>query len=90
MAPSALGSIFILAASPAATGLDADARAWVAFKDCHVSSRYAKKVKTGIPADQLERAQARVDQLLELLRSETQRLAPDAGSALTFSADQAE
>jgi hypothetical protein len=46
---------------------------------------YAKKMKSDIPADQLERAQARVDQLLEALRRETQRLAPTADSALTFS-----
>jgi hypothetical protein len=46
---------------------------------------YAKKMKSDIPADQLERTQARVDQLLEALRRETQRLAPGADSALTFS-----
>jgi formate dehydrogenase assembly factor FdhD len=54
------------------------------------ATSYAKKVKSDIPADQLEPAQARVDQLLEALRRETQRLAPDAESALTFHADQSE
>jgi hypothetical protein len=47
-------------------------------------------VKSDIPADQLERAQARVNQLLEALRRETERLAPVAESALTYQADQAE
>ena len=37
-----------------------------------------------MPADQLERAQTRVDQLLEALRRQTEWLAPDADSALTF------
>ena len=50
-------------------------------------SRYPGKVKTDIPADQLERAQARVDQFLEALRRETARLAPTADSALTYSPD---
>ena len=45
-------------------------------------------MKSDIPADQLEPAQARVDQLLEALRRETQRLALDAESALTFHADR--
>jgi hypothetical protein len=47
-------------------------------------------VKSDIPADEIERAQTRVDQLLDALRRETQRLAPDADSALTFNADQTE
>ena len=47
-------------------------------------------MKSDIPPDQLEPARARVEQLLEALRRETQRLAPDAESALTFHADQAE
>jgi hypothetical protein len=47
-------------------------------------------MQSDIPAEQLARAQARVDQLLEALRRETQRLPPDAESALTFNADQAE
>jgi len=46
-------------------------------------------VKTDIPADELQRAQARVDPLLEALRRETGRLAPDADSALTFRPDEA-
>jgi hypothetical protein len=46
-------------------------------------------VKTDIPADQLERAHARVDPLLEALRHETARLEPDADSALTFHPDEA-
>jgi hypothetical protein len=37
-----------------------------------------------IPADQLERAQARVRELLDALRRETQRLPSDADSALSF------
>jgi hypothetical protein len=37
-----------------------------------------------IPADQLERARARVDQLLEILRRGTERLGSDADSALTY------
>jgi hypothetical protein len=45
-------------------------------------------VKSDIPADQLERAQARVDQLLDSLRRETERLPPDADSALAFSPDE--
>jgi hypothetical protein len=45
-----------------------------------------------IPPDQpegaqLERAQARVDELLEALRRETARLSWDAESALTFRPD---
>jgi hypothetical protein len=44
-------------------------------------------VKSDIPADQLERAQARVDQLLDALRSESERLSSDAESALTFRPD---
>jgi hypothetical protein len=46
-------------------------------------------VPTDIPADQLKRAQARVDALLEALRRETARLGPDADSALTFRPDEA-
>ena len=42
-----------------------------------------------IPVDQLERARARVDQLLEVLRRGTERLGPDADSALTFHPDEA-
>ena len=41
-------------------------------------------MKHDIPADELERAQARVDPLLEALRRETARLGPDADSALAF------
>jgi hypothetical protein len=44
-------------------------------------------VKSDIPPDQLERAQARVEQLLVALREETARLAPDADSALVFRPD---
>jgi hypothetical protein len=44
-------------------------------------------VKSDIPAHQLDRAQTRVAQLLEALRRETQRLPPDADSALTFRPD---
>lgn len=51
---------------------------------------YARKVKTDIPADPLQPAQARVDQLLEALRRETERLTPDVESALTFNANLAE
>ncbi|MGA2882425.1 MAG: hypothetical protein ABSG13_26015 [Bryobacteraceae bacterium] len=47
-------------------------------------------MKSDIPADQLERAQARVDQLLEALRRKTERLSPDADSALTFRPDEAQ
>jgi len=43
-----------------------------------------------IPVDQLERAQARVDQLLDALRDQTKRLAADADSALTFRPDTGE
>jgi hypothetical protein len=46
-------------------------------------------VKSDIPADQLERAQARVDQLLNALRHETERLGPLAESALVFLPDEA-
>jgi hypothetical protein len=46
-------------------------------------------VKLDIPADRLERAQARVDQLLDALRRETQRLAPDVDSALVFNPKEA-
>jgi hypothetical protein len=46
-------------------------------------------MKTDIPADQMEGARARVDQLLEALRRETERLGPDADSALTFRPDEA-
>jgi hypothetical protein len=41
-------------------------------------------MQSEIPADQLTRAQARVDQLLEVLRRETQRLPSETDSALTF------
>jgi len=46
----------------------------------------------GIPIAELERARARVDQLLDALRGETARLAPDADSALSYrpAAEQAE
>jgi len=47
-------------------------------------------MKSDIPANQLERAQARVDQLLEALRRETERLAPVAESALVFNPEEAE
>jgi hypothetical protein len=49
---------------------------------------YAKKMKSDIPADQLERAQARVDLFLDALRRETERLPPDADSALILSPDE--
>ena len=42
-----------------------------------------------IPADQLERARARVDQLLEVLRRVTEQLGSDADSALTYHPDEA-
>jgi hypothetical protein len=42
-----------------------------------------------IPAEQLERARARVDQLLEVLRRGTERLASDADSALAFDPQEA-
>jgi hypothetical protein len=42
-----------------------------------------------IPADQLERARARVDQLLEVLRRGTVRLESDADSALSYRSDEA-
>ena len=41
-----------------------------------------------IPADQLARAQARVNQLLDALRRQTERLAPEADSALVFLPDR--
>jgi len=44
-------------------------------------------MKSDIPADQLERAQSRVDQLLEALRRQTERLASDSDSALTYRPD---
>ncbi|MGB6946066.1 MAG: hypothetical protein WBE37_26940 [Bryobacteraceae bacterium] len=47
-------------------------------------------MKSDLPADQLEQAQARVDQHLEALRHDTALLPPDAESALTFHPDQAE
>jgi hypothetical protein len=47
-------------------------------------------VKSDIPADHLERAQARVDQLLDLLRRQTERLASDSDSALIYNPDAAE
>jgi len=43
-----------------------------------------------IPIAALERAQARVDELLDALRSQTARLAPDADSALTYEPGQLE
>jgi len=46
-------------------------------------------LRSEIPSDELDRAQARVDQLLEALRRETERLGPDADSALTFQPDEA-
>jgi hypothetical protein len=52
-------------------------------------SRYPERMKSGIPADQMERAQARVDQFLEALRRETERLAPTAESALTYDPSEA-
>ena len=45
-------------------------------------------MKSDIPADQLERAQARVDLFLDALRRETERLPPDADSALILSPDE--
>jgi hypothetical protein len=50
---------------------------------------YPDRVKSDIPADELERARARVDQLLEALRRETERLGSDADSALSFHPDEA-
>jgi len=47
-------------------------------------------VKSDIPESNLERAQARVDQLLDALRRQTERLPPDADSALTFSPAEAQ
>jgi hypothetical protein len=47
-------------------------------------------MKPDIPADQLEPAQARVNQFLDALRQETEHLPPSADSALMFHADQAE
>jgi hypothetical protein len=44
-------------------------------------------VKPDIPADELERAQARVEQLLDTLRSQTERLPCDSDSALTYRPD---
>jgi hypothetical protein len=46
-------------------------------------------VKSDILADHLQRAQARVDQLLEALRLGTEQLPPDADSALTYRPDEA-
>jgi hypothetical protein len=46
-------------------------------------------MKPEIPADSLDRAQARVDQFLGALRRETERLPPEADSALTFSPAEA-
>jgi len=45
-------------------------------------------VKSDIPADERHRAQARVDQFLDALRRETERLAPDSEMALAFSSDE--
>jgi hypothetical protein len=47
-------------------------------------------MKSDLPADPMERAQIRVDPLLDALRRQTDLLAPDAESALTFHPDQAE
>jgi hypothetical protein len=44
-------------------------------------------VKSDIPADKFGVAQARVDQFLDALRRETERLPPDADSALTYQPD---
>jgi hypothetical protein len=44
-------------------------------------------LKPDIPADQLERVQARVDQRVDALRRLTALLPPDADSALTFRPD---
>ena len=54
------------------------------------SASYAERMPLDIPDNQLERAQTRVNQLLDPLRRETGRLAPDADSALTFHPDPAE
>jgi hypothetical protein len=56
------------------------------------SCRGGYRLEPDIPPDQpegaqLERAQARVDELLEALRRETARLSWDAESALTFRPD---
>jgi hypothetical protein len=48
---------------------------------------YPERMNSEIPADQLERARARVDQLLEVLRRGTERLESDADSALSFYPD---
>lgn len=45
-------------------------------------------MKSDIPPDQLERAQARVDPFLDALRRATERLPPDADSALIFRPDE--
>jgi hypothetical protein len=45
-------------------------------------------VNPDIPADHLEPARARVDQLLEALRRKTEQLGPQADSALSFSPEQ--
>jgi hypothetical protein len=44
-------------------------------------------VEANIPSERLERAQARVSQLLDALRRDTERLTPDVESALTFRPD---
>ena len=44
-------------------------------------------MKPDIPAEQLAGAQARVSQLLDALRRETEHLRPEADSALTFRPD---
>jgi len=44
-------------------------------------------IPSGIPIDELERARARLDQLLDALRGETARLASDADSALVYRPD---
>jgi hypothetical protein len=54
-----------------------------------MKASYPYKVKSDIPADQLEPAQARVDQLLNALRRESERLGPLAESALGFDPDEA-
>jgi len=51
------------------------------------AASYSERMKSDIPADQLERAQSRVDQLLEALRRQTERLASDSDSALTYRPD---
>jgi hypothetical protein len=47
-------------------------------------------VKSEIPPDHSNRAQARVDELLDALRRETARLGPEVDSALVFEPGQPE